>query len=273
MRNQERQQSSATDVLGETLPLSAMHQLDEITRSLCEAIAENMMGIYLHGSLAMGCFNTESSDIDLLVVTQTPLDSASQRAIVIALLAYSSQPHPIEISVVHYAQIASWRHPAPYDFHFSEIHRSVCAQLLSDPNATLPAGGNDPDLAAHFTVLAARGVCLHGAPINELPIDVPWDDYVASLRSDFEWSQAPGNADATYAVLNGCRIWAAIADRRVLSKAEGAQWALERIPTQFDVTIRLAAARYAAIDVGTMPELTKKELGAFLTWIRKQLGW
>ena len=32
-----------------------------------EAIGENLLGVYLHGSAAMGCFNPKSSDLDLLV--------------------------------------------------------------------------------------------------------------------------------------------------------------------------------------------------------------
>ena len=32
-----------------------------------ETIGENLLGVYLHGSVAMGCFNPKSSDLDLLV--------------------------------------------------------------------------------------------------------------------------------------------------------------------------------------------------------------
>ena len=32
-----------------------------------ETIGENLLGVYLHGSAAMGCFNPKSSDLDLLV--------------------------------------------------------------------------------------------------------------------------------------------------------------------------------------------------------------
>ena len=31
-------------------------------------IGDDLAGIYLHGSLAMGCFNPDRSDIDLIVV-------------------------------------------------------------------------------------------------------------------------------------------------------------------------------------------------------------
>ena len=39
-------------------------------------LKDNLMGIYLHGSIAMGCFNGQKSDIDLIVVVQHELSNA-----------------------------------------------------------------------------------------------------------------------------------------------------------------------------------------------------
>ncbi len=36
-------------------------------------LKDNLTGIYLHGSIAMGCFNGQKSDIDLIVVVQREL--------------------------------------------------------------------------------------------------------------------------------------------------------------------------------------------------------
>ncbi|MDF2804920.1 MAG: hypothetical protein K0S61_4825, partial [Anaerocolumna sp.] len=36
--------------------------LDAFVESYCNILKNNLIGIYLHGSLAMGCFNPESSD-------------------------------------------------------------------------------------------------------------------------------------------------------------------------------------------------------------------
>ena len=36
-------------------------------------LQDNLVGIYLHGSLAAGCFHWERSDIDFLVVVRRPL--------------------------------------------------------------------------------------------------------------------------------------------------------------------------------------------------------
>ena len=54
-----------------------MNTLDAITEKFVnrskEILGSNLVGIYLHGSAAMGCFNAEKSDIDLLVVINNDL--------------------------------------------------------------------------------------------------------------------------------------------------------------------------------------------------------
>lgn len=257
----------------QTAPATTFAQLDQITSELCEDTAAILTGVYLHGSLAMGCFNPASSDIDLLVITATPLTDAQRRAVLRTLLGRSGAPHPVEISLLHYAQLTPWRHPAPYDLHFSEIHRDYYTQITASAGSLPSTEGVDIDLAAHFTVLATRGACLYGAPIATLPVAVPWSDYVDSLRSDYEWSQRVGNASAVYTVLNACRILAAVSEQRVLSKAEGGHWALAKIPSQFHMLIKQAMATYSASDAATSSELPDAAVVELLGWVRHRLGW
>lgn len=47
--------------------------LDKIKALFVEELSENLVGIYLHGSLAMGCFNPSRSDVDLVVVKESLL--------------------------------------------------------------------------------------------------------------------------------------------------------------------------------------------------------
>ena len=42
--------------------------LDKIVETSKDIIGEELTGIYLHGSLAMGCFHPDKSDIDLILV-------------------------------------------------------------------------------------------------------------------------------------------------------------------------------------------------------------
>ena len=41
---------------------------DRLTEESRKIFGENLTGVYLHGSLAMGCFNPDKSDIDLIIV-------------------------------------------------------------------------------------------------------------------------------------------------------------------------------------------------------------
>lgn len=43
---------------------------DRLTEESRKIFGENLTGVYLHGSLAMGCFNPDKSDIDLIIVTE-----------------------------------------------------------------------------------------------------------------------------------------------------------------------------------------------------------
>ena len=244
-------------------------QLDRITLFLCEAIQQNLVGIYLHGSLAMGCFNAQRSDIDLLVITRTPIDTDAARTVLVRMLQSSQQPRPVEISIVHYAQITPWRHPTPFDLHFSEMHRAHIEAVLATPGATLPKGGLDADLAAHFTVLLTRGRTLYGAPITSLELVVPWPDYVDAIRRDFEETQTASHLDAVYAVLNACRIWAAVEAELVLSKAGGALWVSARLTE----SLRGAVQAAAECNVGIDQALFEDAVRALLAWIGARLGW
>ena len=42
--------------------------LNEIVEQSKQIFEEELIGVYLHGSMAMGCFNPNKSDIDLIIV-------------------------------------------------------------------------------------------------------------------------------------------------------------------------------------------------------------
>jgi streptomycin 3"-adenylyltransferase len=56
--------------------------LDEIVRSYYGIFKDNLVGIYLHGSLALGCFNPKVSDIDFLIVARDKLSLEVKREVV-----------------------------------------------------------------------------------------------------------------------------------------------------------------------------------------------
>lgn len=216
-------------------PRSASDQLERLSSALKSLLGRNLLGLYLHGSLAMGSFSSSGSDLDLLAVTSLPLDTHERPHLAALLMAHSGVPHPLEISFLHNAQLRLWRFPTPYDFHFSESWREKYSTALAG-GSWLPDGpeeNTDEDLAGHFTVLHERGLVLFGPPVEQLFPPVPRCDFVRSIMADMNWAAEGADENPVYQVLNLCRTLACLREGRVFSKAEGVEWSLAHLPERF----------------------------------------
>ena len=226
--------------------------LDDLVRGLRDVLGEGLVGVYLHGSLALGCFNPALSDIDVLVVTKRPLTSTEREALA-PLLAAGGR---VEISFLPEPTLRPWRHPAPYDLHFAW------------KGSRLLGPGEDHDLAAHFTVARHAGVPLLGPPPTDVFPDVPWEDYEDSLRRDLESCGEDGGG--IYAVLSPARIWATLTERVVHSKASGAAWALERAPAEYQHLLSRVLEIYRT---GTSePWFDREEVRPFVDFVIAQVS-
>ena len=60
-----------------------MHRMDSLIHGFVEGskaiLPNDLVGVYLHGSVAMGCFNPLKSDLDLIVVAERPLSDPVKR--------------------------------------------------------------------------------------------------------------------------------------------------------------------------------------------------
>ncbi len=205
-----------------------------------------LTGVYLHGSLATGCFTPEKSDIDLLAVVETPLPDAAKRTLMEGVVRLNGQAPAkgIEMSVLLAADCAAFQHPMPFLLHFSPAHLAWYQQNPKDYIAKM--NGTDPDLAAHITVLHQRGVVLSGRGIHEVFAPVPREAYIDSIWRDVENAREDILRDPLYMTLNLCRVMACVRDGCCLSKKEGAEWGLTHLPEGFHGLIREAADCYAS---------------------------
>src|SRR5690349_21316730 len=106
-----------------TCPPATRSQGEMLVAEIQHVLGDAITGIYLHGSLAMGCFNPARSDLDVLVVTECPMTLDQKRASAEMLLRFSANPHPIEISFVSLDDLSPWRYPTPFQLHHSEDWR------------------------------------------------------------------------------------------------------------------------------------------------------
>jgi hypothetical protein len=249
-------------------PAEVLEQIDNFAVSLCEIEQNNLIGVYVHGSLAMGCFQLGQSDVDLLILVQEPAPPERVRAWAQQILQSSGNPALLELSVLTRAQYTPWRHPAPFTFHFSEAWRPSLLAALDAKSGYDGQQENmlDPDLAGHFTVTHRRGVRVAGTPIAGAVPDVPWPDYLDSILRDFTWACERAEGNPVYLVLNTCRIWAAVVAGLVLSKAEGAAWALPRLPADIGAIVAAAADLYRN-GAGEAPALTGAQALIVAQWI------
>ncbi len=227
-------------------PESTRWQVEGLVQEFQRLLAGNLIGIYLHGSLAAGCFNPKLSDVDLLAVTHRHLASETQRSLIEVLLRTSRAPHPLEISFLRQVDMVPWQYPTPFDLHYSEDWREKYTQELATGAWRQWAGvrHKDEDLAAHITVTHTWGICLWGEPIAHVFPEVPPQDFAASIAADLQWALERLETSPVYGVLNACRIYAYFKEGRIYSKAEGAAWALLAMPAEFRPVIETALAAY-----------------------------
>ena len=207
-------------------------------------LRDDLVGIYLHGSAVMGCFNPEKSDVDLIVVVDRPMSDPVKRAFLEMVVEYNAlgPAKGIEMSVVLREVCKPFVYPTPYETHFSAGHLD---SYQEDPEGYIRRmKGDDKDLAAHFTILQARGRCLYGAPLEDVFGPVPPRDYLDSIWYDVENAPEEIVEYPMYLILNLARVLAYTQEGLVLSKKEGGVWALDYLPPEYHPLIRDALREY-----------------------------
>jgi len=258
-----------------TCPADVCEQTDCLFSGIFQLIPENVVGIYLHGSLAMGCFNLQHSDLDLLVVTHSPIPDAAKPDLAHLFLEISLKPVPIEIHFIQQARLQPWQYPTPFDFHYSEGWRDRFEVELQSGRwhiFTNPEQA-DEDLGAHTLVTRQRGVCLYGANISVVFPEVPAKDYIDSILGDVlsdEYGLNSTFENPTTVILNACRTLAYLKTGEILSKDEGGDWALWNLPEEYHAVVLKALCTYRSGD--RIYNHTKESLHRFAAFMRKQIA-
>lgn len=218
--------------------------LNQISCAYKEILKDNLVGIYVHGSIAFGCFNHSKSDIDFLAVTKsTPSQEEKVMLIQILLdLESSSPPKGIEMSVVLERNCLNFTYPTPFELHFSNSHLEKCGVNLEEYCAVM--NGTDKDLAAHFTVIKTVGIAWYGKSIESVFGDVPKHYYLDSIKNDIENSENEIRSNPVYIILNLCRVLAFIREDLVISKEQGALWGIKNLPHIYNPLIEEALKSY-----------------------------
>lgn len=174
----------------------------------CRRLLAHPVGVYVHGSAALGGL-TSASDLDVLVVTSTPEGVPEAAG---ALLDLAHGERTLELSIVAAEAAATPARPWPFLVHVNSAEERV----------SIDDGAGDPDLLAHYAVTRAHGRTVTGPPPATVIGQVVRSDLVSYFMGELDWAQQHG--DQRYAVLNACRAVAYAETGVLISKIAGGRW-------------------------------------------------
>ncbi len=223
------------------LPHGVDALLDRLQREAAGLLRDNFVGLYVYGSLATGGFDPDTSDVDFIVATRSPLTPEQLNALEALhhalLVDGGSWAKKLEGG---YVPLADLRRHDPNAGPFLFINEGQIYQ----------AGlGADWAIQRHF--LRTRPSAIVGPSLAEHIDPVSPEQIREAVRLLFrEWwvpmLERPdqlGREDyRAFAVLTMCRALRLVTTGDMVSKPEAARWALDAVDDRWHPAIRLAMA-------------------------------
>jgi len=221
------------------IPRFTREVLREILSGVHSILRDNLIGIYLYGSLAMVCFRPKSSDIDVILVVKKGLPKKQGRKIIEYLKGACSKDRRVELSIVGADAIRNPQYPMMVDLHYE-----YWGNIFENEE--------DNEILSNLYTTGKRGFCVWGASISDIFSKIPAQYHLRSVIEDIQHTrkylhenpESVGYNVAVYWVLSSCRILAFIREEKVLSKLEGGRWGLTNLPKEYHNLIKQALSCY-----------------------------
>lgn len=222
----------------------AQRVLREIRQCCLEIFPETLVGVYVHGSLALNCFNWNKSDIDFIVVVKSAPCLRQKEQFVSGLLGIDKHgpPKGLEMSLVLEKYVRDFVYPTPFELHFSNMYKQECRDNLEEYCSRM--NGVDKDLSAHFTVIRNACVNVYGKPEKDVFGEIPKSDYLDSIKCDIDSAETEIESNPVHVVLNLCRVLAYVESDLILSKKDGGYWGIKNVPKKYTGIIVSALDSY-----------------------------
>lgn len=225
------------------MPSAVAEILDLIRTEIQRVLDRNLLGLYLRGSLALGDFIPETSDIDLLAVTEQPVDEATF----------------VRLAEMH-EQMDLLAHPFAKRIEIAYIDATSLRRY--QPGQRHPTLGQGDKLAwsehqSNWTVerwaVRQHGIPLFGPDQKTLIGPISTEEWVEAVRSRLQdwvdWANQPDDPDwqlprnhKAYAVETICRILCTLATQQLPSKRQAVEWAKQTLPEPWRSTVERAQA-------------------------------
>lgn len=240
--------------------------LGDFLARLQALLGSHFQGMYLVGSLALGDFDPRSSDIDVIVVTDTDIDDDlfGKLQDLHARFAAGDSPWAVRIEAV-YVPYPALRHTAPGAARYPQIERGT--QLFRAP-------AEDGWVFQCFT-LRECGVVIAGPDPRTLVDSVDPQDmrlavaaiaglWIEQSETDPDWlAWVQERNSQTFVILTLCRMLYSLATRSVASKPRAAEWARKELGSPWAALIERSLAKQHEAE-----NITPAELDETIAFIR-----
>ncbi|HUG48595.1 MAG TPA: aminoglycoside adenylyltransferase domain-containing protein [Candidatus Limnocylindria bacterium] len=223
----------------------------EVAAVLDPILADDFVGAWFVGSLALGGYVRGESDIDIVGVCRRPIRKETKHVLAEQLLEATTNcpARGLEFSLYR-AEVASapGRH-ADFEVNVNggpRMARSVHLAARHEPGFWY---------AIDRAIAHRQGLAISGPPGAEVFADLPRDVLLDAMGESMRWHREHEKA-TLYSVLNAGRAWRFAIENVLGSKLDGARWARERwrTPSLMDAAVDLRHGHPAHLDAGEVDE-------------------
>lgn len=206
----------------------------------------SVIGVYLYGSAARGCYRHPASDVDMLVVIRSSCPEAVVPELTRAQAEARRSDARLDVVFATRGQVATNELPVPLD-------------LIMPPDTKPQRSSGNRGMMFPLERQEAWdcGLALTGPPIREVVPPTPRE----TLRASLSWVFPHLAANFKNPELMLCRATRGFLEGRLCSKPEAARWALEAFGRRWHALIEKALAERER--GGTQAVCTSEQLDGF----------
>jgi hypothetical protein len=186
-------------------------------------LGDDLVGVYLAGSGALGGYIHGRSDVDVAVVVRSPLDRTQKEELVGSLRHEALRCPARGLELVVYAQGRG----------VPELNLNTGERMAF--LATFEPGTDSPHwFVLDRAIIAQRGIVLIGPPPAEALVQPSEDEILEALALGLEWYRDRPEEPRDDAALNAVRSRAYLETGRWASKAEAVELLLDEVSSSVE---------------------------------------
>ncbi len=214
-------------------PNQVTELLNALVQGLKQVLAIDLVGVYLRGSLACGGFDPDTSDVDVLVITERPVDDPTFARLSVLHEQIALLPNPYAQQI----EIAYWDREAARTYRPGQNHPT----LERGAGERLKWQEHGQNWILERWTVREMGKVLYGPDPRTLIDEITPDEMVRAVRTRLqdwaEWARDVDDPDwllpkahKAYVVETMCRALYTLETGRLAGKPQSVQWALEHVP-------------------------------------------